>query len=625
MHVCFHGGWCSKEDVEDACRKIERLVGEVAAGIRGRRGGLAYRLAGLPRAGCLTIRGPSPGCVLTPRGLGPLGRVVGYVLSGSTTSSIRLQLTREGEGLVREGMLVAAGGGRGPRVVARVEQLVPVSMLHREGDVWSAARRLGRLPRVEALEQGYVVAEASVLGAPGGGGLGEPGAPPWPGEPVELLEPGELASMLGLEQGSPGVVWFGELLGYRGLGAPLNVDALTMHMGVFGETGSGKSYGVGYLLELLSSIPAPGGARVALPAFIVDANGDYLDYHEAFSRGERVGEYGFILRLVFPGSPARLKPYTRPLTISLDGFTAREIAEFIVAYRSGGLEVNELQVSLLERALRELEGVYGFTELLTERAGELFEVIEQLTRGPGAVYHPQTGRAARSAVEKLRSDLVEVYRVLSRRPSLDERLVEEATRRPGMVILDFSAEGAPGVPLPVKQLVLAYLARLLYRSFTGYKTRGEERYAALVIEEAQNYAPNPRSYPVAWSIARDYLALIATQGRKFGISLIVVSQRPSFIDPVILSMLNTFLVYRSPPDDASYISRAVGGLPQGLRERLTRLPRGHALLAGQANMLGAPVLVRTGRRSRGHRMGRTAMVEALARLQNARGSDGGTP
>ena len=546
------------------------------------------------------------------------GGVVGYVLSGSTSTVLRFQLTREGEQLLREGMLVATEG-RGPRVVARVESLKPYSPVFGEGDEWSAARRLGRLPSI-ASEEGYVVAEATVLGAPGPSGFSEPGAPPWPGDRVRLLGAEELREMLGLGEEEPGVIWFGSLLGYQGLGAPLSVENMTMHLGVFGETGSGKSYAVGALLEKLSRIPLGDGLYGALPVFIVDANGDYLDYHEAYASGRRVGEYHAVLRLVFPSSPARYRPYTRPLTISLDGFTAREIAEFIAAYRSGGVELNELQVSLLERALREYEGAVSYTELLTTRVQELLDTIDALSRGPGAAFHPQTGRAVKSAVEKARADLAQHYRLLSTRPSLDDRLVDEATGNPMMVILDFSPEGAPGVPLPVKQLVIAYLARLLYRRFTDYKTRGEERYTALVIEEAQNYAPNPRTYPVAWSLARDYLSLIATQGRKFGISLVMVSQRPSFIDPVVLSMINTFLVFRSAPDDVAYIARAAGGLPPQLRDRLTRLPRGTALLTGQMNLLGHPVLVKAPSRETGHRMGSTRLVEALRRIATRRAS-----
>jgi len=547
---------------------------------------------------------------------------IGVVLSGSTTDTVKMQLTAEGERLAREGLLVLVEARRGEeRVIARIERIVPVNEFYLEGDLWSEARRRGlEPPLLEEAARRYTLAEASVLGRTGPRGLEELSAPPLPGDRVRLLGPGELREALGLGEDEPGIVWFGELLGYSGLGLPLDVENITMHVGVFGETGSGKSYGVGYLIELLSRIPL--GRRVygALPVIVVDANGDYLDYHEAYASGKPVGEYRRVYRLVFPNSPARYRPYTKPVTIDLDGFTAREIAEFIVTYKAGGVELNELQVSGLERVLRELEARgYGFTELLTERVGLVYEVLEELSRGRGAAIHAQTARAIRAAVEKFHRDIVEGYRVISRRPGLDAGFIEELAREPGLAILDFSAEGAPGVPLPVRQLVVAYLARLLYKQFTLYKIRGEERYLVLVLEEAQNYAPNPRSYPVAWSLARDYLSLIATQGRKFGLSLVLVSQRPVFVDPVVLSMLNTWIVYRLPVEDVSYVSRACGGLPRALERRLTRLPRGVAVVTGQMNVLGFPVLVRTGRRSVGHAMGRTRVVETLRRLYQASG------
>ena len=539
--------------------------------------------------------------------------LVGFVLSGSTSSEVRFQLTEEGEKVLREGQLVVVES-RPYQLLARVERIVPVNEFYVEGDAWSEARRRGVEPPLADVARRYTVGEAVVLGRPGRRGLEEPLRPPMPGDRVRVLGRGELERLLGLRPGEPGVVWFGELLGYEGVGVPLDVENITMHVGVFGETGSGKSYGVGYLLELLSRIPVGDGLHAALPAVVVDANGDYLDYHERFASGGRVGEYSAVYRLVFPRSRARFQPYTMTVTVSLDAFNARELAEFIITYKSGGVDINELQVAALERVLREAGQEYSFTQLFTQRVGVLYEILEGLSTGRGAPIHPQTARAVRSALDKFHSDIVEGYRVISQKPTLDEGFVDRLTREPSMAILDFSAEGAPGVPLPVRQLVVAYLARLLYKVFTEYKVRGEERYLLLVIEEAQNYAPNPRTYPVAWSLARDYLALIATQGRKFGISLLLVSQRPAFLDPVVLSMVNTWIIYRLPVDDVSYVSRLSGGLPKQLEKRLTRLPRGVAVVTGQMNILGFPVLVRTGRRSVPHTMGSTRLVETLRRL-----------
>ncbi len=533
---------------------------------------------------------------------------LGYVLSGSTTSHAEAQLTREGERRLREGMLVVVEAGDGD-ILARVESITAYHVLYQAGDEWALARREGYEPPRGL--GGYSVATLRLLGVLGGRGLEEPRRPPEPGSRVRALEPGAdtLRSIYGVAPGEPGVVWYGSLAGYEQLPLALSVEALTMHVGVFGETGSGKSYGFGYLIELLAEVPVGGGAVSALPALIVDANADYVDYWLEFARGGRVGAYRRVLRLVAPSSPARHAPYARELTIGLDQFTPREIAEVAVLYRSGG-DVNEMQVALLERALRELaEEGYEPHRAVVEAPELVASRVEGLVKARLA--HHQTARAAVAALEKLHYDLVETHKLLSASPSLSRSFVDEATRSPVLAIIDFSAEGSPGLPLNVRQLVVAYVARLLYGAFTAFKVAGDERYMLFAIEEAQNYVPNTRLYPVGWRLTRDSLALIATQGRKFGICLAVVSQRPSFIDPVVLSMINTFIVHRLSPDDVAYISKALGGLPRALEQRLTRLPRGYALVAGQANMLGEPVIVRVGRRRVSHRMGSTRMVEFL--------------
>ena len=544
---------------------------------------------------------------------------VGIVLSGATTSSIRFQLTEYGEEKLVEGMLilVEVRGGR-ELLLARVDRLQPINEFFREGDAWSEIRRRGiDLPLAREVARRYVLADATLLGRLTGRGLGDVRYPPEPGDKVYLLDVKRYAKeVFGVEPGDPGVIWYGSILGYSDAPVPLDVENITMHLGVFGETGSGKSYGVGYLIELLSRIPVGNGIEAALPVIAVDANGDYLDYHRHFLEYNELGRYHAVWRLVFPISSVRQWPYTRTITISLDEFTSREIAEFIVTYKTGGYELNELQVSGLERVLRELvaEEPYSYTELLTSRIDLVYNKLEELSTGRDAPIHHQTAKAIRSALEKFHEDIVGEYRVLSKEPTLRAEFIDEITSKPSLVIIDFSTEGAPGIPLPVKQLIIGYLARILYKKFTEYKSRGDERYLLFIIEEVQNYAPNPRNYPISWSLARDYLALIATQGRKFGLSLGLVSQRPAFIDPVVLSMVNTWIIHRISPEDVGYVVKASGGLPRGLERKLTSLPRGVAVVTGQMNILGFPVLVEVGKRSVSHVMGRTRVVETLRKL-----------
>ncbi|HIP56865.1 MAG TPA: ATP-binding protein, partial [Ignisphaera aggregans] len=508
-------------------------------------------------------------------------------------------------------MLVGIETRRGLKILARVDRIVPVNEFFQEGDPWSELRRRGEdVSIIRVAGRRYTVIEMSLIGAVERGSISDVRFPPEPGDPVVSLGKDNIfEKILNLDRDSEGIVWFGSILGYEDAPLPLIVENITMHIGVFGETGSGKSYTVGYLIELLSSIPTGReGVRVAIPTIVVDANGDYVDFHEVYIAKRRgLGAFNKVYRFVFEKSPVRAKPFTKIIRIDLDEFTARELAEFIVIYRSGGVEVSELQVSALERVLHELGEVYGYTELFTNRVHEIYEALSSLSHREHG-FHPQTLRAVRSAVEKFYRDIVENYKLVAREPTIGSDLIDEITSRPSLVILDFSAEGAPGIPLPVKQLVIGYLARLLYRKFTEYKVRGDERYLLFVIEEAQNYAPNPRTYPVTWSLARDYLALIATQGRKFGICLAIVSQRPIFVDPVVLSMLNTWFIHRITPDDATYILKLTG-VSQTIERKLVRLPRGVVLIAGQMNAIGVPMLVKVGKRSIPHRIGSTGLIK----------------
>ena len=551
-------------------------------------------------------------------------RVLGSILSGATTRRVSFQVVEDAIEKVREGMLVAicAWRGRGA-IIARVESIRVESDIGQPGTMWDTLRASDprSLIEMEKLSPSTVVAEASILGV-AGRGLTPPPRPPFPHDLVVEL-PQDPSLVFGVKRDEPGIIWYGSIYGYESLPLPLDVEAVTMHIGVFGETGSGKSYGVGYLFELFSQIPLGEGELGALPIIVIDANADYIDYYEALIDEGRAAGFRRVYRFVTPRSRHLGKPYTKPLVISLDEFTPREVAEIVIAYKTGGREVNELQVAALDRAISDLiEEGYSVTRLLTDSVAVLYSRLEELSRGRDAVIHHQTVRAVKAALDKFHREVYEQHRVVGGEPSFNKSFIDEITEEPSLVIIDFSADGAPGLPLQVKQLIVAYIARLLYERFTEYKVRGSDRYLVFAIEEAQNYAPNLRNYPVGISIARDYLALLATQGRKFGVSLLLVSQRPAFVDPVVISMLNTMFVHRLAPDDVSYISRAVGGLPKSLESKLTTLPRGIALIAGQMNLAGHPILTKVGRRSVPHRMGSTGIVKHLRRASLRRREDG---
>lgn len=76
---------------------------------------------------------------------------------------------------------------------------------------------------------------------------------------------------------------------------------------------------------------------------------------------------------------------------------------------------------------------------------------------------------------------------------------------------------------------------------------------------------------------------IAREGRKYGLSLIVSSQRPSELSKTILSQCNTFIVHRiQNPDDQKYIRQLVSAANEYILNQLPVLPQQHAIVMGEA-------------------------------------------
>ncbi len=546
------------------------------------------------------------------------------MLSESTSDRAYIQLTEKGEEKVYEGMLLIIRGSRHEYLI-RVDNIYPRSTLYTPQSPLVLAQKKGiALQIINKMDNRYTIAEAVILGEITSYGLKDVNYPPMPGDQVYMFDPRkDLKRVFGVEHGTSGVVWIGSILGYRNMPLPLDVENITMHFGIYGVTGSGKSYFGGILIEKLSKIPVSEETTSALPVIIVDANGDYLDYYQEFLRKGYFGDYERVCRMVFPTSNlihekhGSIYPNVEPIYITLDEFNAREIAELIITYKMGGVsQSTELQIAGLAMALDDiLEEGYSITKVLIDET-----LLDEVLIGSLKQHkeekeiHPSTYNAIVSAIKKFASDIYKHYKILSTKPTINSRRIDEIVNKPELVIIDFTSEGAPGIPLIVKQLVIGYLAKILYNRFTQFKLSGQEKYLLLVIEEAQNYIPS-KSYPIGSSIAREYLSLIATQGRKFGLCLGLITQRASFVDPIVISMLNTHFIFRMSPEDTSYVMKLSGGLPEALKRRITRLGKGMAIVMGQMNKLGHPIIIETGKRSVSHRMGRTDLIGFLKALK----------
>ena len=151
------------------------------------------------------------------------------------------------------------------------------------------------------------------------------------------------------------------------------------------------------------------------------------------------------------------------------------------------------------------------------------------------------------------------------------------------------------VPAEVVHVITAVIARMTLEALQRYRklNKGKTLPSILVMEEAHTFVKRYRDDSDdqnATAICCQVFEKIAREGRKFGLGLVLSSQRPSELSPTVLSQCNTYLLHRISNDrDQELVRKLVPDNLQGLLRDLPSLPSRHAILLGWASEL--PVLV----------------------------------
>lgn len=153
------------------------------------------------------------------------------------------------------------------------------------------------------------------------------------------------------------------------------------------------------------------------------------------------------------------------------------------------------------------------------------------------------------------------------------------------------------VPSEIVHIVVAVLARLIFEALQRYRrgeSTGQTLPTVLVLEEAHTFVRrgNPEDGPASspTQLCREVFERIAREGRKFGLGLVLSSQRPSELSPTVLAQCNTFILHRIVNDaDQNLVARLVPDNVGGLLRELPSLPSRQAVLLGWATPI--PVLV----------------------------------
>ena len=149
-----------------------------------------------------------------------------------------------------------------------------------------------------------------------------------------------------------------------------------------------------------------------------------------------------------------------------------------------------------------------------------------------------------------------------------------------------------GVPNEVAGTASAAVARTLF-TMKIWQTV-EERQASpvlLICEEAHRYVPN--SGEAQYEAAQSAIKRVAKEGRKYGIGLFLVSQRPSEVEATVLSQCNSWIVLRITNEaDRAHVRGVLPDSMAGLTKMLSGLRRQEAIFVGQAAMLPSRIKIR---------------------------------
>jgi uncharacterized protein len=333
-------------------------------------------------------------------------------------------------------------------------------------------------------------------------------------------------------------------------------DLMGRHFAILGTTGSGKSCAVAVILKrLLGAMPK---AHMLL-----------LDVHNEYSRA-----FGEMAEVLSPSSGLKL-PYWL--------FNYEEIVEVLV---TGEGEVRAVQASILGETIPAARQLFAGDKSrpmtvdtpVPYRISDLIRLIEQpltsLNNKPENT-EPYLRLVARLKTMQADPRFAFMFEGLSVRDNLADilsRLLRIPVDGHPLTIVDLS-----GVPSEIINVVVSVLCRLTF-DFAVWSERGMP--ILLVCEEAHRYVPeDPR---LGFEPTKRAMSRIAKEGRKYGVALCVVSQRPSELASGLLSQCNTVFAMRmSTQRDQDFIRGTLADWATGLLDFLPSLRTGEAIAIGE--------------------------------------------
>lgn len=434
-----------------------------------------------------------------------------------------------------------------------------------------AGRRYGEGPlRDHLVGRGRVIGFRDLSGR-----LQAPRTPVPAGAEVRRVDSALLAQVFGLRDTDG--AYLGAVKGYD-LRVILDINTLVQkHVSILAKTGSGKSYVVGVLMEEL--------IKRHVPIVVIDPHGEHGSLakpnnspHDQGARrrfGVTPRNYGEHIVEYSPDTVAN--PDAAPFVLESRNLEVRDVVELL------GGEVTNSQMGILHAAVRDLKG-----------KGEDYDLASLLEAVRESASNAKWGLV--SSIESLVA--LGIFR--GKGTSIESLVAPKKV----------SILNLKGVSPEVQQTVVSITARRLFEA----RKLGKVPPFMLVLEEAHNFAPEKGLATTASGLA---MRTIASEGRKFGMGVMVVSQRPAKVDKNVLSQCNTQIILKvTNPNDLKALASSVEGLTGDSEDEIQRLPVGVAFVSHPR--ISIPVLVEVRPRETAHG---GESVDVMASIRDAEDSE----
>lgn len=399
---------------------------------------------------------------------------------------------------------------------------------------------------IQIKKEGRLSAVASVIGYRDKRKiLQTPRTPPKPGSPVYTADESMIRDVLGLNEEG---IYLGLLRWHSNIPVCLDPESLTeKHISILAKTGSGKSYLVGVLIEEL--------IKHAIPVIVIDPHSEYssllhpnLDKKEIETMKKfGVKPKGYAEHIAIYSPDTKTNPNALPLKFSDVNMGSEQIFELASIK-------NPVHRSILRRVINEL------------KLGKAYYTLNDI----------------KNAVKE-DSNNVKWGIVNSLESLLSTQLFSESGISPSDLVKDGQATiiNLRGVGPETQEIIVAMIARSL---FNMRKLRKIPK-TMVVVEEAHNFCPQSGN-----AKSSSILRTIASEGRKFGLGMAVVSQRPAIVDKNILSQCGVQIILKvTNPNDLKAIIGSFEGLSSSAFDEIQRLPVGVGIVVG--GNISMPVLV----------------------------------